>query len=177
MTGRGGLLQLLDISLSPCCPYRPAGVSCRLGQPATCHAAFATKQGARPPDLYFVSRPLMGYFRYGPVTRSPSLRWVCRSASSASLSSADTTQAKGLLTFAPVGLPPTEHVCFFFWRHCFAKIPCALKIVRFPATMAASHPFTLERQESVPVNPSGIPIYIYKDGGTRTSSRRCVGSD
>jgi hypothetical protein len=27
MTGRGGLLQLLDMSLSPCCPYHPAGVS------------------------------------------------------------------------------------------------------------------------------------------------------
>ena len=39
------------------------------------------------------------YFRYGPVTRPPSLRWLCRSASPASLSSAGTTQAKGLLTF------------------------------------------------------------------------------
>ena len=49
-------LQLLVMSLPPCCPYHPAGVSCRLGQPATCHAAFAPKEGARPPDLYFVSR-------------------------------------------------------------------------------------------------------------------------
>src|SRR6516225_6941135 len=32
------------------------------------------------------------YFRYGPATCSPSLQWLCRSASSASLSSADTTQ-------------------------------------------------------------------------------------
>ena len=46
------------------------------------------------------------YFRYGPVTRSPSLRWLCQSASSALLSSADAAQAKGLLTFPPVGLPP-----------------------------------------------------------------------
>jgi hypothetical protein len=45
------------------------------------------------------------YFRYGPVARSPSLGWLCRSASSASLSSADATQAKGLLTLFPVGLP------------------------------------------------------------------------
>ena len=51
MTGRGGLLQLLDVSLSPCCPYHPAGVSCRLGQPAPCHAAFAPNERARPPDL------------------------------------------------------------------------------------------------------------------------------
>jgi hypothetical protein len=37
------------------------------------------------------------------------------------VSSADATQAKGLLTFAPVGLPPTEHVCFY-WTHSFGKI-------------------------------------------------------
>src|SRR5437016_3941311 len=46
-------------SLSPCYPYHPAGVSCRLGPPAPCHAAFAPKQRARPPDLSFVSRPPM----------------------------------------------------------------------------------------------------------------------
>jgi hypothetical protein len=39
-------------------------------------------------------------------TRSPSPRWLCQSASSALLSSANAAQAKGLLTFAPVGLPP-----------------------------------------------------------------------
>ena len=60
------------------------------------------------------------YFRYGPVARSPSLRWLCRSASSALLSSTDATPAKGLLTFIPVGLPPTEHLCFS-WTHCLAK--------------------------------------------------------
>jgi hypothetical protein len=71
-----------------------------------CHAAFAPQQGARPPDLFFFRGHLWVYFRYGPVTRSPSLRWLCQSASSALLSSADAAQAKGLLTFAPVGLPP-----------------------------------------------------------------------
>ena len=44
-----------------------------------------------------------------------------RSASSALLSSADATQAKGLLAFTPVGLPPTEHV-YLSWTHSFAKI-------------------------------------------------------
>ena len=38
--GRGRLLQLLGMSLSPCCPYHPAGVVCRFGQVATGHAAF-----------------------------------------------------------------------------------------------------------------------------------------
>src|SRR2546426_792782 len=39
--GRGRFLQLLDMPLPPCCPYHPAGVTCRIGQPAPCHAAFA----------------------------------------------------------------------------------------------------------------------------------------
>src|SRR6516162_11848220 len=97
-------------------------MACRLGQPATCHAAFAPRQGARLPDLCLFRGHLWVYFRYGPATCSPSLQWLCRSASSASLSSADATQAKGLLTFAPVGLPPTEHICFS-WTHCLAKTP------------------------------------------------------
>ncbi len=52
-TGRGGFLQLLNMPLSPCCPYYPAGVSCRVSQFATIHAAFAPKERARPPDLFF----------------------------------------------------------------------------------------------------------------------------
>jgi hypothetical protein len=35
-------------------PNHPAGVSCRLGQPATRHPAFAPKERARPPELFFV---------------------------------------------------------------------------------------------------------------------------
>jgi hypothetical protein len=34
------------------------------------------------------------------------------------------------------------------------------------------HPFTLERQESVPGNPSARYMCIYKDGGTRTFTTR-----
>jgi hypothetical protein len=48
-----------------------------------------------------------------------------RSASSALFSSADATQAKGLLAFTPVGLPPTEHV-YLSWTHSFAKLRPAL---------------------------------------------------
>ncbi len=39
-TGRGRLLQLLGVSLSPCCPYHPAGVNSRVSQAATVHTAF-----------------------------------------------------------------------------------------------------------------------------------------
>ena len=35
--------------------------------------------------------------------------------------STDTTQAKGLLTFAPIGLPPTKHV-YLSWTHSLATM-------------------------------------------------------
>jgi hypothetical protein len=124
MTGRGGLLQLLVMSLSPCCPYHPAGVSCRLGQPAPCHAAFAPKEGARPPDLSFVSRPLMGSLSLRPGDLLTIPKMALSVGFIRFVFSTDATQAKGLLAFTPVGLPPTEHVCLF-WTHSFAKIPAA----------------------------------------------------
>ena len=49
--GRGRLLQLHSMSLSPCCPYHPAGVTCRVSQIATHHAAFTQRQRARLPEL------------------------------------------------------------------------------------------------------------------------------
>ena len=59
--------------------------------------------------------------RCGPVTRSPSRGWLCRSASSVSFPhSTDATHATGFLTLAPVGLTPTEHACLL-WTHSCAK--------------------------------------------------------
>ena len=49
--GRGGLLQLLDASWSPCCRSRPAGVPRRVSQYASCHAAFTSPLEVRPPGL------------------------------------------------------------------------------------------------------------------------------
>ena len=50
-TGRGGLLQLLSVSLSPCHRYHPAGVDHRLSQSTVTHAAFTLRLWARPPSL------------------------------------------------------------------------------------------------------------------------------
>ena len=71
--GRGRLLQLLSVSLSPCCPYHPAGVSHRFSQNATVDTAFARHQQARPPEFISCRGHLWVHFRCGPVTRSPSL--------------------------------------------------------------------------------------------------------
>ena len=48
----------------------PAGVSCRLGQPATCHAAFAPMQEDRPPDLSLFGGHLWVHFRYRLVIQT-----------------------------------------------------------------------------------------------------------
>ncbi len=119
--GRGRFLQLLDMPLSPCCPYHPAGVACRLGQPATCHAAFARKRRARPPELVF-SRPPVGSLalRPGDSLTIPSM--ALSVGSIRFVSSTDATQATRLLTLTLVGLPPTEHASFC-WTHTFPDHP------------------------------------------------------
>ena len=49
--GRGGLLQLLSMSLSPCCRFHPAEVNSRIGQSSAVHAAFALRLKARPSGI------------------------------------------------------------------------------------------------------------------------------
>ena len=48
--GRGGLLQLLGMSLPPCCRFHPAEMRCRVSQISASHAAFALQLQARPSD-------------------------------------------------------------------------------------------------------------------------------
>jgi hypothetical protein len=50
--GRGGLLQLLSMSLSPCCRFHPAKVSSRIGQISAVHVAFALRLQARPSEIF-----------------------------------------------------------------------------------------------------------------------------
>jgi len=49
--GRGGLLQLLGMSLSPCCRFHPAEVTSRIGQYSASHSAFAPTLKARPSGI------------------------------------------------------------------------------------------------------------------------------
>ena len=81
--GRGRFLQLLDMSLPPCCPYHPAGVNMALQ--SVRHAMLPSPRtkglGLR---IHFCRGHLWVYSRYGPATRSPSQGWLCQSASSIS---------------------------------------------------------------------------------------------
>jgi len=56
--GRVGLLQLLCVSLSSCCRYRPARVSRRLSQFASVHTAFALRPRAWPLGPGFSESPV-----------------------------------------------------------------------------------------------------------------------
>src|SRR6516162_9255956 len=49
--GRGRLLQLLSMSLSPCRRFHPAEVNSRISQCSAAHAAFAPRLLARPSGL------------------------------------------------------------------------------------------------------------------------------
>src|SRR6267378_8056224 len=119
-------------STCPChraAPNHPAGVIDRRGQPAACHAAFAPKERARPPELLFCRGHLWVHLRYGPVTRSPSRRWLRRSASSASFPPRMRPKLRRFLTFPSVGLSPTEHASLV-WTHWFANIPTVRELPR-----------------------------------------------
>ena len=59
-----GLLQLLSMSLSPCCRFHPAEVNSRIGQISAVHVAFALRLQARP----------SGTFTFEATTRSLLLR-------------------------------------------------------------------------------------------------------
>src|SRR5688572_32394150 len=89
--------------------------------PQPVHAAFAPPLRARPPELFFLSRPPLGSLPLRPVTRSPSPRWLGRSASSVSFPPRMRPKLRRFLTFPPVRLTLTEHVCLV-WTHKGAQI-------------------------------------------------------
>lgn len=77
--GRGGLLQLLSVSLSPCCRSHPAGVVRRVSQAATAHAAFAFPVAGSASGVCHFRGHLCVRLRCGPVTRRPSARMMSMS--------------------------------------------------------------------------------------------------
>jgi hypothetical protein len=99
--GRGGLLQLLSVSLPPCCRYHPAKVWRRFGQFAPPHAAFAQMLKAQP--LEFFSRPPVRSFPLRPGDSLTALSAALSLNSRNSISLLSINQATGLLTLTPVG--------------------------------------------------------------------------
>ena len=86
----------------------------RVSQPATLPAAFAHEVSARPPES-FVEAILT--FTHVTARSLASIRPMVSSMGFRALvSRRPAIQATGRLAVAPVGLPPTEHVCLL-WTH------------------------------------------------------------
>ena len=110
--GRGGLLQLLRMSLPSCCRYYPARVARRFNQTAAIHAAFTLRLRARPLGLLT--------FEATSAFTLVTARWLAiipKMISSIgfkdSVSFLLAIQATRLLIFASVGLSPTEHASLY----------------------------------------------------------------
>src|ERR1019366_6525346 len=113
--GRGGLLQLLGMSLPPCCRFHPAEVK----EPHQSH--FGSPCCLRPTvaGSAFGATHFRGHIHvhchYGPVTRRlPTGDVVDRLQVLVSRHPA--IQATRLLTIAPAGLSPAEHASLR-WTH------------------------------------------------------------
>jgi len=108
-TGRGGSFQLLGMSLPSCCRPNPARM--KTAASARLHRSMLPSPCQR--GLGFWGLRFRGHFcvhfRYGPMTRSPSLKMALSIDSRGSVSLRSAIQATRLLTITSVGLFPTEH--------------------------------------------------------------------
>jgi hypothetical protein len=123
-TGRGGFLQLLNVSLSSCRRYRPARASRRISQSATVHVAFTSACEVRPLGVFLglevtytftfvTARRLAHHPKDGFVDRLHALRF---------LHACDPSYR--FLTFLLVGLPPpTEHISLSLDIPCRRQYP------------------------------------------------------
>src|SRR6476469_622505 len=106
--GRGGLLQLLGMSLPPCCRFHPAEIEMPrrsdFGIPCCLRPSVA---GSALGSTHFRGH-LRVHFRYGPVTRDPP-RETLSIGFRVLVARHPAIQATGLLTVAPAGLSPAEH--------------------------------------------------------------------
>ena len=113
---RGRFLQLLDMSLSPCCPYPPRRSDRPLRSARGLPYSLRPCRGGSASGVKFCRGHHWVHMRCGPVTRSPSRGWLGRSASSDSFPPRMRPKLRRFPTLPPVGLTPTEHVCLS-WTH------------------------------------------------------------
>ena len=114
--GRGGLLQLLNVSLSSCRRYRPARAYRRIGQ-------FVQRSILPSPPQCGFGLWVLGFrghlcvhFRYSPMTCSPSQGWLCQSTPCTSFPPRMRFKLQGS-DFYPGGPFPPEHISLLLDMH------------------------------------------------------------
>src|SRR5512142_337629 len=141
--GRGGLLQLLDVPLSPCRRSHPAGASRRVSRAAAFRAAFALRLRARPPGLSLSGPPLRSLsLRPGDSPAIPRMTVSMGFRSFGFPPACHPSYGGSALT--PAGLPPAEHICLFWTHNRTGPFQASGSRTRL------NHPFALEELPAQP---------------------------
>jgi hypothetical protein len=113
--GRGGSLQLLSVSLSPCCRSHPAGVVRRVSQCATAHTAFAFTVAGSTSGAAHLRGHRCVRLRYGLETRPHPEDEAVERLQKVGFPSPCSPSYRAL-AFPLVGFSPTEHASLC-WTH------------------------------------------------------------
>src|SRR3989442_6455666 len=115
--GRGGLLQSLDVSWSPCRRYHPAGVSRRISQVRRAMLPSPLNSEARPPGLkYFGATYAFTCVTARGLTHHPFDGFVGGLQSLGFPPPCHPSYRALALT--PAGVTPAEHFSFFCQHYC-----------------------------------------------------------
>src|ERR1700681_3367861 len=147
-TGRGGLLQLLSVSLPSCCRSHPARVARRFSQFATIHAAFALRLRARPPGKHFRGHLCVYFITAQWLAITPRMMPSIGFRNLVSLLPA--IQATRLLTLTSVGFVPTEHASLR-WTHTRT---CPFRASGFPTHFTSQRTVGYSKTHEDAIHPA-----------------------
>src|SRR2546425_3622302 len=139
----------------------------RVSQTATIPAAFARKVGARPPEPFLEATLAFTHVTARPL--APILPMVSSMGSRALVSRRPAIQATGRLAVAPVGLPPTEHVCLL-WTHTSSTITGLALISRSTRMRPTSGPSSSPRRAGSWRFRKSVACIIATSAGRRSSA-------
>jgi hypothetical protein len=129
--GRGGLLQSLDVSWSPCRRSHPAGVSRRISQVRRAMLPSPLNREARPPGLkYFGATCAFTLVTARGLTHHPFDGLVGGLQSFGFPPPCHPSY--GALALTPAGLTPAEHVSFL-WTHGRVRVELSRPASYLPA--------------------------------------------
>jgi len=106
--GQVGLLQLLSMSLLPCCRYHPAGIE-QTNASLVCLCCLRPQIAGSASRTYSITRPPMRLLSLRPDNSLITHKMTLSIDFSNSVTLLAAIQATGLLAFTLTGLTPAEH--------------------------------------------------------------------